>query len=168
MSLTMYQASIPVFIRGLKNLSAIIGKAEMFAADKKIDAAVLIQSRLAPDMFPFSRQVQIACDMVKGCAARLAEIEIPSYTDTEATFKELQERIAKTISFLETTRADQIDGSETKSIKLRSGGHELSFAGQQYLLNFVYPNFYFHCSIAYAILRHNGVPIGKMDFLGAS
>lgn len=167
MSLSMYQASVPVFIRGLSNLSAILEKAAAHAEEKKIDPAIFINSRLAPDMFALARQIQIATDSVKGCAARLAALEVPSFPDTENTFPELQERIAKTIAFIETVTAEQIDGSEERNIALKVGGKELNFLGQPYLLYFVLPNFYFHITAAYAILRHNGVPVGKMDFLGS-
>lgn len=167
MSLSMYQASVPTFIHGLKNLSAILAKAVAYAESKKIEPLVLVNARLAPDMFPLSKQVQIATDIVKGGAARLAGVEVPTFADTESSFPELQERIAKTIAFLETLTAAQIDGSEEKAINLKVGGHELSFKGQAYLLTFVIPNLYFHTTTAYAILRHNGVDIGKMDFLGS-
>ncbi len=166
MSFTLYQASIPTFIHGLNNLSSILTKAEAYAEAKKIDSSVLINARLAPDMFPLSRQVQIACDIVKGGGARLAQNDVPSYADTETTFPELQARIAKTIAFLNTLKADAIDGGEERTITLKVGGHELSFSGQAYLLQFVIPNFYFHLTTSYAILRHNGLDIGKMDFLG--
>jgi uncharacterized protein len=166
MSLNMYEASIPVFIRVLGNLSAILGKAAAHAEAKQIDQAIFINSRLAPDMFPLSRQVQIATDMVKGCAARLAGLEVPSYEDTEITFADLQARIAKTVTFLQSVSAEQINGSEDRTITLKVRGKEVSFFGQFYLLNFVLPNFYFHITATYAILRHNGVEIGKMDFLG--
>jgi len=165
MSLSMYQASIPVFISKLNNLSAILKKAEAHALAKKIDPEVFINARLAPDMFPLSRQIQIATDGVKGCAARLAGVEVPSFPDTEKTFAELQARIAKTIEFLKSFTAKQIDGSEDRKVTLKLRGQETSFLGQPYLLNFVLPNLYFHISMAYAILRHNGVDIGKMDFL---
>jgi len=168
MTLSMYQASIPVFIRGLNNLSAILTKAETYAAEKKIEPGVLINARLAPDMFPLSRQIQIATDGVKGCAARLAGIEIPSYPDTETTFSELQARISKTIAFIKSVTGAQIDGTEGRDIALKAGPRELKFKGQDYLLGFVIPNFYFHTTAAYAILRHNGLAIGKMDFLGNS
>jgi len=165
MPLSMYQASIPVFISKLNNLSAILKKAEAHAQAKKIEPEVFINARLAPDMFPFSRQIQIATDGVKGGAARLAGVEVPSFPDTEKTFPELQARIAKTIEFLKSFKADQIDGSEERKVTLKLRGQEVSFLGQPYLLNFVLPNFYFHISMAYAILRHNGVDIGKMDYL---
>jgi hypothetical protein len=166
MSLSMYSASLPTFIHGLRNLSAILTKAAAYAETKKIDPSVLINARIAPDMFPLARQIQIATDGVKGCAARLAGIDVPSYSDTETTFPELQERIAKTIAFMQSVKADQIDGSEGRDIILKIGGKEMKFEGQAYLLQFVIPNFYFHTSIAYAILRHNGVEIGQKDFLG--
>jgi hypothetical protein len=166
MSLSMYQASIPTFVRGLQNLSAILAKAEAYATAKKIEPSVLVNARLAPDMFPLSRQVQIASDGVKGCAARLAGIEVPSFPDTESTFSELQERIAKTIKFIQGVKPAQIDGSEDRTVTLKMGGQEKNFQGQPYLLDFVIPNFYFHITAAYAILRHNGLDIGKKDFLG--
>lgn len=166
MTITLYQASVPVFIRMLENLSSILAKAAAHAEAKKIDPSIFVNARLAPDMYPLSRQIQIATDMVKGCAARLAGIEVPSYEDNETTFAELQARIAKTIAFLQSVSAEQIDGSEEKTITLRTPSRELSFLGQPYLLNFVLPNFYFHITTAYAILRHNGVDLGKKDFVG--
>ncbi|HEY8157781.1 MAG TPA: DUF1993 family protein [Methylobacter sp.] len=166
MSLTMYQASIPAFVRMLGNLSAILDKAAAHAEAKKIDPAVFVNARLAPDMFPLSRQVQIATDMVKGCAARLAGIEVPRYEDNETTFVELQARIDKTKAFIQSVNASQIDGSEERQITLKFGSRELSFLGQAYLLDFVLPNFHFHLSMTYAILRHNGVEIGKKDYIG--
>ena len=166
MTLSLYQASVPVFIHGLTNLSAILTKAEAYAAEKKIEPSVLINARLYPDMFPLARQVQIATDGVKGCVARLAGVEVPSFPDTETTFPELQTRIANIIKFLKTFDAKKIDGNESRAITLKVGGNELKFEGQAYLLNFVIPNFYFHIATAYGILRHNGLPIGKTDFLG--
>ena len=166
MSLTMYQASIPVFIRMLGNLSSILDKAAAHAEAKKIDPAIFINARLAPDMYPLSRQVQIATDVVKGCAARLAGIEVPSYEDNETTFPELQARIAKTVAFLQSVSAGQIDGSEELTVTLKVHGKDSDFSGQRYFLNFVLPNFYFHLTTAYAILRHNGLELGKKDFVG--
>lgn len=166
MSLSMYDASLPLFIRMLGNLSAILHKAEAYAAERKIEPGALLNARLAPDMYPLLRQVQIASDSVKGCAARLAGIDIPSYADSESSFAELQARIAKTQAFLGSVTATQLAGSEGKSITLNFPGMELKFTGQEYLLHFVLPNFYFHLTTAYAILRHNGLDIGKMDFLG--
>src|SRR5271168_3657445 len=167
MSLSMYQSLIPVSLRQLSNLSALLQKAEAHAMAKKIEPEVFINARLAPDMFPLSRQIQIATDVVKGGAARLAGVEVPSYPDTEKTFPELYARIDKVIEFLKTFKSNQIDGSEDRKVTLKLGGQETSFFGQPYLLNFVLPNLYFHISIAYAILRHNGVDIGKKDYLGS-
>ena len=166
MSLSMYQASTPFFIRMLGNLSNILTKAETWAESKKIDPSVLINARLAPDMFPLSRQVQIATDVVKGCPARLAGAEPPSFPDNEASFPELQARIKKTIDFLQSIPAGKIDGSEDKKVTLKIRDKEIAFTGTQYLFGFVIPNMYFHITTAYAILRHNGLDIGKMDFLG--
>ncbi len=166
MTLSMYQASIPVLIHMMGNLSAILTKAAAYAETKKIDPSVLINARLAPDMRPLSFQVQVASDLAKGCAARLAGIDAPSFPDTESTFPELQERIAKTITFLRSVSAAQIDGSEERDVVLKMRGQETRFKGQPYLLTFVLPNFYFHVTTAYAILRHNGLDLGKADFLG--
>ena len=166
MTASMYQSSVPVFIFGLNNLSAILTKAEAYAAAKKIDPSVLINARLYPDMLPLSRQVQITTDVIKGGVARLAGIEVPSFPDVETTFPELQDRIKKTITFLQSVNAKQVDGTEAKAIALKVGPNELKFEGYKYLTHFVVPNFYFHISIAYAILRHNGLDVGKMDFLG--
>lgn len=166
MTISMYQSSIPVFIRQLENLSAILTKAAAHAEAKKIDQSVFITARLFPDMFPLSRQVQIACDSVKAGAARLAEVELPSFADTEVTFPELQERIAKTVQFLQSLKAEQIDGKEDLKITYTQRGKESNFIGQPYLLNYVLPNLYFHITATYAILRHNGVEIGKKDYLG--
>lgn len=166
MSLTMYQASIPVFVRMLGNLSAILDKAVAHAEANKIDPAIFVNARLAPDMYPLSRQVQIATDMVKGCAARLAGIDVPRYEDNESTFTDLQARIAKTVAFIQGVSAEQVDNSEERDITLKFGSREVGFLGQDYLVDFVLPNFYFHITVAYAILRHHGVEIGKMDYLG--
>jgi uncharacterized protein len=166
MTISMYQASVPVFVRTFGNLSAILTKAEADAAARKIEPSVLLNARLCPDMHPLTRQVQIASDAAKGGVARLAGVEIPSFPDTEASFEELQGRIKKTVDFIQGVAADQIDGSEDKTITLKFPGREVSFPGQIFLLNFTIPNFYFHVTTAYAILRHNGVALGKMDFLG--
>ena len=167
MALSMYQVTIPVFIRMLNNLLSILTKASHYAEAKKIDPAVLINARLAPDMFALARQIQIASDTAKGCGARLAEMEIPSYADTETTFEELHERITKTIQFLKSINKDKFNGCEDRQIVLKVRGKEIHFSGQDYVLSFVIPNFYFHVTTAYDILRHNGLEIGKMDFLGA-
>ena len=166
MKISMYQASLPVLKRMLNNLADILQKAAAHAEAKKIDPAVLIASRLYPDMFALARQVQIATDTAKGCAARLAGAEIPKYEDNEATFAELIARVKKTTDFLDAFTPEQIDGTEDKSITLQMRTGDLTFTGLVYLLNFVMPNFYFHITTAYAILRHNGVEVGKMDFLG--
>jgi hypothetical protein len=166
MNLSMYPASIPTFILTLTNLSDILAKGAKHAEAKKFDPAVLVNARLAPDMFPLSRQVQIATDIVKGGAARLAGVEVPSFPDTETTFPELQARIEKTIGFLKTITASQIDGTEEKPIALKVGGRDMSFQGHSYLTSFVLPNLYFHTTVAYSILRHNGVDVGKANFLG--
>ncbi|HEY6721225.1 MAG TPA: DUF1993 family protein [Burkholderiales bacterium] len=166
MNISMYQASTPRFVNTLKNLSAILDKAQAHAETKKIEPAVLINSRLYPDMFALARQVQIACDTAKGAAARLAGVEVPKHEDTEQTVAELKDRIAKTIAFVETLKPAQIDGSEEKNIHLKLGSREVDWKGMQYLLGFVLPNFYFHVATAYNILRHNGVEVGKRDFLG--
>ena len=166
MALSMYQASIPVFLRMLGNLATFLSKAEKYAEAREIDPLVLPPARLAPDLYPLTRQIQIATDGVKGCAARLAGVEIPSFPDVETTFPELQERIQKTIIFLQNFKPSQIDGSEDRVVTLKLRGQETSFKGQVYLLNFVLPNLFFHITTAYAILRHNGVDLGKMDYLG--
>lgn len=166
MSLSLYQASIPVFVRMFGNLSTILDKAAAHAEAKKIDPAVLVNARLAPDMHPLVRQIQIACDAVKGCAARLAGADVPSFADTETSIPELQARIRKTLAFIQGFSAEQIEAGAEREIVLRFPGAELKFSGQDYLLHFVLPNFYFHVTTAYAILRHNGLEIGKMDYLG--
>jgi hypothetical protein len=167
MSISMYQASAPVFDRMLGNLAAILAKAAEWAETRKIDPAVLLGARLAPDMFPFTRQVQIACDFGKGTCARLAGLEPPKYEDNESSMAELQARIAKTRTFIATLGAAQIDGSEERDIRLKAGPRELEFKGQAYLTGFALPNFYFHYTMAYAILRHNGLGLVKGDFIGA-
>jgi hypothetical protein len=166
MTISMYQASVPVFERMLANFALILGKGAAHAAAKKIDPVVFVNARLAPDMFDLAKQVQIATDISKGCVARLAGEEPPKYEDNEATFPELIARINKTIDFVKSFKPAQIDGTEEKQIVLKMRTGPLEFNGLQYLLIFVYPNFYFHITTAYDILRHNGVEVGKMDFLG--
>ena len=166
MNISMYQASIPHFIHMLNNLAHILAKADQHAETKKIDPLVLINSRLFPDMFPLSRQVQIACDIAKGCGARLAGIEPPKYEDNEVSFSELIFRAKKTITFIETLKAAHIDGSEEKSISFNIREHSFNFNGLDYLLRWSIPNMYFHITTTYNILRHNGVELGKQDFLG--
>jgi hypothetical protein len=166
MSISMYQASAPRFANTLKNLSAILDKAKAHAEARKIDEQVLTSMRLYPDMFALARQVQIACDSAKGAVARLAGVEIPKHEDTEKTFDELKARIAKTIAFIDTVKAAQVDGSEDKDILMKLQGRDVTFKGMQYLLGFAYPNFYFHVTTAYDILRHAGVELSKRDFVG--
>jgi hypothetical protein len=166
MTISMYQASAPRFANTLKNLSAILDKAQAHAEARKIDPKVLLAARLYPDMFPMSRQVQSACDTTKGAVARLAGVEVPVHEDTEQTFEELKARIAKTIAFIQTIQAAQIDGSEEREIVLKFRSGEVKFKGMQYLLGHALPNFYFHVTTAYDILRHNGVEIGKRDYIG--
>ena len=166
MTISMYQASVPVFTRMLNNLATILEKAAAHAEAKKIDPAVLINNRLYPDMLPLARQIMIASDTAKGGAARLAGVEPPKYEDNETSFPELIERVRKTIAYLNTLKPAQIDCSEKKSVTLKVRDDTLTFEGLTFLLHRVLPNLYFHVSIAYAILRHNGVDIGKKDYLG--
>jgi hypothetical protein len=163
----MYEGSVPVFTAMLGNLSGFLDKAEAFAVERKIDKDVLLNWRLAPDMYPLLHQVQLASDFAKGTAARLAGAEVPKYADEEKSFAELKARIAKTVAFLEGLRREDFDGSEERDIALSVGGRELHFKGQPYLLNFGLPNFFFHVTTAYDILRACGVGLGKRDFLGA-
>jgi hypothetical protein len=164
----MYQASAPVYTQFLGALSNILKKAAAHAEARKIDPSVFINARISPDMFPLVRQVQIVTDHAKGSLARLAGLEVPSYPDTETTFDELQARIARTLDYVKTFKPAQIDGSEAREIVLTFGTQKMPFTGQAYLVQFALPNFYFHTSMAYAILRHNGVEIGKRDFMGAA
>ncbi|HUP90641.1 MAG TPA: DUF1993 domain-containing protein [Solimonas sp.] len=166
MSLTMSQASLPVFTRMLKNLRAILEKAATHAETRKFDPAALLGARLAPDMFALTRQVQIACDMAKSGAARLAGIEVPRFEDDETTVPELLARIDKTLAFVKSVPAEKIDGSETRDIAINTPRGQLNFKGQEFLLNFCLPNLYFHVATAYNLLRHNGVELGKQDFIG--
>jgi hypothetical protein len=163
----MYDASVPVFRQMLGSLSAILAKAETHAQEKKIEQA-LLQARLFPDMFPLVRQVQVAADFAKGACARLAGVEVPRYDDTEATLAELQQRIAKTLAFIDSLPQDAIEGSAARDITTSAGPNSRQFKGQPYLLHYALPNFYFHTTTAYAILRHNGVEIGKKDFVGGA
>ena len=162
----MYQASAPRFVNMLKNLSALLDKAQAHAEAKKIEPAALTTARLFPDMFPLTRQVQIACDTAKGAVARLAGVEIPKHEDTEQSFVELKGRVERTIGFIESLKPAQIDGSEAKEIVMKMRSGEVKLEGLQYLMSFAYPNFYFHATTVYNILRHNGVEVGKRDFLG--
>ena len=165
MALSMYQASVPAFQKHLHALDGILDKAASHAAAKKIDPPVLLASRLYPDMFDLLRQVQAVTDFAKAASARLANVVVPSYPDTEKSIPELKERIAKTLAFLDTIKPEQMQGSETREISLKVGPNDMTFTGQDYLLHFAMPNFYFHATTAYAILRHNGIEIGKRDFM---
>ena len=167
MSISMYDFTIPVLVRGLTNLSAILDKAAANATAKKFDSAVLAQSRLYPDMFPLARQVQIACDTAKGAAARLAGVEPPKHEDTEVTLADLKARVSKTLDFVKSITAAQLKDSESRNIEMKAGNNTWKFTGAAYLSDFVLPNFYFHSSIVYALLRKGGVEVGKGDYLGA-
>jgi len=167
MTISMYEASAPCFVSMLRNLDTILGKAQAHAAAKKIDPTVLLTARLFPDMFTFVRQVQIASDHAKGAVGRLAGVELPKYEDNEQTFEEVRGRVAKTIAFIESVKPGQIDGSEERAIALKVGGKDMTFKGLPYLVGFALPNFYFHLVTAYSILRHNGVEIGKRDYVTA-
>ena len=167
MSISMYQASVPTLVRGLTCLQSILGKAEAHAAEKQIDPSIFVSARLFPDMLPLVRQVYITTDTARGCAARLAGVEPPKYEDVEVTFEELQARIQKTIDYLKEFNAAQIDGSEERTVTLKMRNGPVEFTGLNYLLQFVLPNFYFHVTTTYDILRHNGVELGKLDYLGA-
>ena len=166
MNLTLYQASVPVFIRMLNNLDAILDKAATHCEAHKIDPAALLRFRLYPDMFDFARQVQVACDHARNGAARLAGVEAPELEKTEQSFAELSARVRQTIAYLESLRPEQFEGAETREIAITRGETTSTYTGLDYLLNRVLPNFYFHVTTAYDILRHNGVELGKRDYIG--
>ncbi len=161
----IYETSVPYFVHFLNSLSAILKKAEAHCAARKIDPAVMLNMRLYPDMFALTRQVQIASDSAKGAGARLAGIAVPSFPDDEKSFAELQARIAKTIDFLNTLTKEQFADAASRAVSFKAGGREMNFTGQDYLERWAKPNFYFHITAAYAILRHCGVEIGKPDYL---
>ena len=166
MTISMYKASVPVFVKGLTNLKAILEKAAAHAQAKKIDETVFAGARLFPDMLPLTGQIQIATDFARGTTARLAGVEMPKWEDNEKTLAELIARVDRTLEYVKPFAASQIDGTEGKEITRTLRGEPRTFTGQNYLLQFALPNFYFHSTTAYALLRHNGVAIGKMDFLG--
>ena len=166
MTISMYQASVPRFVNILGNLSNILDKAQAHVDAKKLDTATLTTYRLFPDMLPMTTQVRIACDTAKGAVARLAGVEIPAYEDNEKTLADLKARIAKTIAFIQTVTSAQIDGTEDKEIVIKYGEKETRYKGMQFLLGNAVPNIYFHVTTTYNILRHNGVEIGKRDYLG--
>ena len=167
MSISMYAASVPVFKQMLGSLSALLQKAEAHAEERKIEPGALLHARLSPDMFPLRRQVQIACDFARGVSARLAGVEVPSSPDTEQTFADLQALIDKTLSFIGGLSQSQFEKSDSREIVTRPGTpKERRFAGQAYLLSYGLPQFFFHVTTAYALLRHNGIALGKPDFMG--
>ena len=166
MSISLYDVSIPLFTLSLNNLSAILDKADSHGGAKKVDPKVIPQARLIVDMLPLSAQIQIACDTAKGAAARLAGVAIPKHEDTEATLAELKARVAKTLDFIKTIKPEQLRGAETREVVLQFPQSTLKFNGLNYLTNFALPNFFFHVTMAYALLRKNGVDLGKRDFLG--
>ena len=168
MQLSMYNLSVPIFDRYLGNMSNFLGKAAAHAAEKKIDDSVFTSLRLCPDMLPLTRQVQIACDFAKGASARLAGVELPKYDDDEKTFAELQARCQKTRDFLATLKTEQFEGSDKRIISVTIGGNPHEFVGLPYLSGYAFPNFYFHATTAYDLLRSAGVPVGKRDFIGAA
>ena len=168
MTISMYQASVPTIVRALNNLAAVLEKADQHAAAKKIDPEAFVNARLYPDMFALAKQVQLASDISKGGTARLAQVEPPAFEDNETTFPQLVERVRKTVAYLETLKPEQIDGSEARTVTWKTRSATKSMQGMPYLLNHVLPNVFFHAATAYDILRHNGVELGKQDFLGQS
>ena len=168
MTISLYTASVPVFKQMLNSMGAVLAKADAHATAKNIDANVLLQARLFPDMFPLVKQVQIAAEFARGVSARLAGVEVPVYEGSEQTFADLQALIGKTVAFIDGFTAAQIDGQEGRDIVLRPGTpKEKKFNGQAYLLSYALPQFFFHVTTTYAILRHNGVDVGKRDYMGA-
>jgi len=167
MTISMYAASVPVFKQMLNSLSDVLSKTETHVAEKKIDPNALLQARLYPDMFPLIRQIQIASDFAKGVTARLAGVDVPAYEDNEQGFADLKARVAKTLAFIDSIQPEQIDGSEQREIVTQAGTpKEKRFTGQSYLINYGLPHFFFHVTTAYALLRHNGVEVGKRDYIG--
>jgi uncharacterized protein len=167
MAMSMYAAAVPMMKTLLGALSGVLDKGEAFAKAKNVDPSVLANDRLAPDMFPLWRQIQIACDMARGGALRLAGRDVPTLPDVAPTFDSMRARIAETLAVIDSVPASEIDGSEDRNVVLKMRAGEMSFTGQRYLIGFVIPNLTFHCATAYNILRHNGVEIGKRDFLGS-
>jgi hypothetical protein len=167
MSITMHSASAPIFITMLKNLSVWLDKAETHAQVKKFEPGVYLGTRLALDMLPFTNQVQIACDTAKYAMARLGGVDAPKFDDTEASLADLRERVSATIEFIKSVPAEKIEGSEDKDVTIPRRTGPITMKGEPYLKHYVLPNFFFHVTTAYALLRHNGVDLGKMDYLGA-
>jgi hypothetical protein len=168
MPISMFDICIPPLARGLANMSGFLDKAAAYGEARKFDPTVLTQARLFPDMHPLARQIQIACDTAKGAAGRLAQVEIPKHADTETTLAELKARIAKTVEFVKSITPAQMQGAEAREVELKFPSGAMKFTGASYLTDFVLPNFYFHVSMVYALLRNNGVELGKGDFLGAN
>lgn len=166
MTLSMYQAAVPVFVRALGNLKHVLKKGEEHAKSKSVSDEVLLQTRLIPDMLPLIKQIQIACDMATRGAARLAGVEPQSFEDNETTLEQACSRIDRAIEYIKTFKPEQIDGSETRTVVLKMRSGEMTFEGQAYLFGFVIPNLFFHCTTAYNILREAGTDIGKNDFIG--
>lgn len=166
MTLSMYQASVPVFVRALTNLAHVLQKGAEHAKARQVSDEVLLQTRLIPDMLPLVKQVQIACDMATRGAARLAGVEPQAFEDNETTLEQVQSRIKRSIEYVQTFTPAQIDGSEARAVLLKMRTGELNFEGQAYLFNFVLPNLFFHCTTSYNILREAGTDIGKTDFIG--
>lgn len=166
MTISIYGMTVPIFTRMLTNMLACMDKAEAYAAERKFDTAVLASARLSPDMIPFRGQIMIATDHAKGCVSRLAGKEVPSWPDTEETFAELRARITKALDLLATVTPEELEGSETRDVTLKVGGKDVQMNGMAYVTERVLPNFFFHVTTAYAILRHNGIPIGKRDYIG--
>ena len=166
MSVSMYDAAVPTMIRGLENLADVLEKAGQHASTKNIAPEAFVNARLFPDMFALAKQVQIASDSAKGGCARLAQVEVPAFEDNETTFPQLVERARKTIAFLQTLKPAQFEGAEQRTVTWKVRAGERSMQGQPYLFTHVFPNFFFHCVTTYNILRHNGVELGKQDFLG--
>lgn len=166
MSIPIYDASVPVFVQVLEALIGLVDKAEAHAQAKKIEPSVLLGARLFPDMFPLVRQLQLSTDFAKGACARLAGVDVPSYQDTEASFADIRQRLKRTIELVQSLPKDKFDGAGSRDVTVRVAGQPATFKGQPYLLHFALPNFYFHASTAYAILRHCGIELGKRDFIG--
>ena len=166
MSISMYQVAVPVFVRVLTNLQHVLKLGEAHAKEKNVEGSVLLQTRLIPDMLPLVKQVQIATDMAKNGAARLAGVDPLKFEDNETSFEELYSRIERAIDYIKSFKPEQIDGSETRAVQIKSRNGEVNFEGQAYLLHFVLPNLFFHCTTAYNILRSTGTNIGKQDFTG--
>ncbi|OOG67868.1 hypothetical protein B0E45_20930 [Sinorhizobium sp. A49] len=168
MALTMYRLSVPTFVHGFAVLGKLLDKAEVHAKETGLSLDDLVNARLTADMLPLSGQVQRASDTSKGTIARLTDLQVPGFPDEEKTFAELRERIGKTVTFLETVRPADLEGSETREVTLNFTKLKMTLSGEDYLLKFVLPNFYFHLTTAYDILRHKGVPVGKADFINLS